>query len=222
MLKLENISKYYHSWTENEVQVLSGVSLSIQAWEFVAIIGPSGSGKSTLMNIIWLLDTEFEGEYLLHGKSTKNQSDNELASLRGKEIGFIFQNYSLIPRLSALDQVQIPLWYQWIKGKESYDIALKYLKKVGLWEKIHNKPNELSGWQNQRVAIARALATHPSIILADEPTWALDSKTGSEILDIFKSINEEGKTVIVITHDPKVASKAKRIIEIADGKIVAS
>lgn len=220
MLKLINISKSYKIWKDNSITVLKDINLEIKVGEFVAIIWPSWSWKSTLMNIIWLLDKEFDWILQLNDIEIKNQKDNILADLRWRNIGFVFQNYSLISRIWSIDQILIPLEYQKIPKKEAILKAKLFLQKVWLEDKWKSKPNELSWWQCQRVAIARALATNPTIILADEPTWALDSKTWKEILDLFEKINSEWKTIIIITHDKTVASRAKRIIEIKDWEIL--
>ncbi|MBX9809203.1 ABC transporter ATP-binding protein, partial [Candidatus Gracilibacteria bacterium] len=188
--------------------------------EFVAIMGPSGSGKSTLMNTIGLLDRPSSGSYILDGFDTSKLTDDDEAEFRGRKIGFIFQGYNLIPRLSVLEQVMLPLEYQGLSQSICEKEAKKALERVGLGHKLGSKPSELSGGQQQRVAIARAIAASPSVLLADEPTGALDSKTGSEVLDIFKSLNDEGRTIILITHDPSVGAKAKRIIKILDGNLV--
>ena len=219
MLELKNIIKTYKAGTE-DIQVLKNIDVTISDGEFVAIMGPSGSGKSTLMNIIGLLDKPTSGTYFLDGKDTLLLSDNEEAEFRGKKIGFIFQGYNLIPRLSALEQVMLPLDYQGLPMKEKERLAKKALDRVGLGSKYASKPTELSGGQQQRVSIARAIVGSPSVILADEPTGALDSKTGLEVLDIFHSLNEEGRTIVLITHDAKIGATAKRTIEIFDGKIV--
>lgn len=221
MIKLKDIIKSYKLAKNDSIQILKSINLEIKSWEFVAIIWPSGSGKSTLMNIIWMLDTPTTGEYFLGGQRVDTLSDSKQSEMRAKKIGFIFQNYSLLPRISAVDQVMIPLWYQWYSDSDAKKQALLFLKKVWLEDKVKNKPNELSWWQCQRVAIARALVINPDIILADEPTWALDSKTWEEILELFKQINAEWKTVIIITHDPSIAQKAKRIIHIKDGEIIS-
>ncbi len=202
-----------------EVPVLKGVSLEIQDGEFIAIMWPSGSGKSTLMNIIGLLDTPSSGEYVLDGTPVEKLTGNEQSGFRGRKVGFIFQWYNLIPRLSALEQVSLPLSYQWITGSERNNRATEALRRVGLGDKIFNKPNELSGWQQQRVAIARAIVANPSVILADEPTWALDSKTGVEIMQILSELHAEWKTILLITHDANIAKYAKRTIRIKDGLI---
>lgn len=218
MLSLKNIIKTYTMGGE-EVPVLKGVSLEIQDGEFIAIMGPSGSGKSTLMNIIGLLDTPSSGEYILDGTPVEKLTGNEQSGFRGRKVGFIFQWYNLIPRLSALEQVSLPLSYQWIAWNERNNRAIEALRRVGLGDKIFNKPNELSGWQQQRVAIARAIVANPSVILADEPTWALDSKTGVEIMQILSELHAEWKTILLITHDANIAKYAKRTIRIKDGLI---
>ncbi len=219
MLKLNNIKKSYKLWKNDSIEILKWINLEIKSWEFVAIVWPSWSWKSTLMNIIWMLDTPTSWEYFLNDKRVDNLKDSSQSLVRSKNIWFIFQNYSLLPRISALNQVMIPLEYAWFTNKKSQELAKLYLEKVWLWDKLKNKPNELSGWQSQRVAIARALVVNPSIILADEPTWALDSKTWEEILNLFKEINKEWKTVIIITHDQNIAKKAWRIINIKDWEI---
>ncbi|MBP9812427.1 ABC transporter ATP-binding protein [Candidatus Gracilibacteria bacterium] len=221
MLELKNIIKTYHVGTE-DIQVLKNVDVTIADGEFVAIMGPSGSGKSTLMNIIGLLDKPTSGSYFLDGKNTLLLSDNEEAEFRGKKIGFIFQGYNLIPRLSALEQVMLPLDYQGLPMRDKERLAKRALDRVGLASKYASKPTELSGGQQQRVSIARAIVGSPSVILADEPTGALDSKTGHEVLDIFHSLNDEGRTIVLITHDAKIGATAKRMIELFDGNIVNS
>lgn len=220
MLSLKNITKSYKLWKNDSIQILKWIDLEIKSGEFVAIIWPSWSWKSTLMNIIWMLDLPSSGEYYLNWERVDNLKDSKQWKIRSRKIGFIFQNYSLLPRISAVDQVMIPLGYQWFSNKEAKALATKYLQKVWLWDKLKNRPNELSWWQSQRVAIARALVVNPDIILADEPTWALDSVTWEEILNLFKEINKEWKTVIIITHDPSIAQKANRIIKIKDWEIV--
>lgn len=219
MLSLKNIIREYVVWDET-LRILKWINLTIEDGEFIAIMWPSGSGKSTLMNTIGLLDRPTSGEYILDGFDTSKLTDNDEASFRGKKIGFIFQGYNLIPRLSALEQVMLPLEYQWYSQSVCEKEATKALGRVGLGHKLTSKPNELSGGQQQRIAIARAIAWSPSVLLADEPTGALDSKTGAEVLEIFKSLNDEGRTVILITHDPVVWAKAKRIVRILDGNIV--
>jgi len=196
-----------------------GVNLDIDKGEFVAIVGKSGSGKSTLMNIIGALDVPTSGKYLLGGKDVGKLSDNQLADIRNKMIGFVFQQYNLLPRMNLLENVELPLLYAHVSNHEREKRAMEALEKVGLAEKAKQMPNQLSGGQQQRVSIARALAANPSLILADEPTGALDSKTSRQVLDFFKKIHEEGNTVIMITHDNSIAIEAKRVIRIADGKI---
>jgi putative ABC transport system ATP-binding protein len=221
MLELKNIVKSYIVGKE-EIQVLKGINATIDDGEFVAIMGPSWSGKSTLMNIIWLLDKPTSWKYLLDGKDTLTLTDNDEAEFRGKKIGFIFQGYNLIPRLTALEQVMLPLDYQWIPMIEKERRAKEALDRVWLSEKYGSSPTELSWGQQQRVSIARAIVGRPSVILADEPTGALDSKTGGEVLDIFHSLHAEWRTIILITHDAKIWATAKRMIRIFDGEIVAS
>lgn len=220
MLSLKNITKSYSLGKLGSIQILKWINVEIKSWEFVAIVWPSWSWKSTLMNIIWMLDLPTSGEYYLSETRIDTLKDGKMSDIRAKKIGFIFQNYSLLPRMSALEQVMIPLWYQWFSNSQAKNLAKEYLEKVGLWDKLKNKPSELSWWQSQRVAIARALVVNPDIILADEPTGALDSKTWEEILNLFKEINKGGKTVIIITHDNEIAKKASRIIKIKDGEIV--
>lgn len=218
MLLLKNIVKTYISG-EEEVQVLKGIDLEIAQGEFVAIMWPSGSGKSTLMNIIGLLDTPTSGIYTLENVPLENLSGDEQSRFRWQKVWFIFQSYNLIPKLSALDQVVLPLSYQGIAKKEREHRAIEALKKVWLEDRIYHKPNQLSWWQQQRVAIARAIVSQPAIIMADEPTGALDSKTGEEVMQTLKKLHNDGKTIIVITHDPIVSSYAERIINIKDGLI---
>lgn len=219
MINLKDIKKSYKLGKDNSIDVLKWIDLEIEAWEFVAIVWPSWSWKSTLMNIIWMLDTPSSWTYILDNQRVDNLSDSKQSDIRAKKIWFIFQNYSLLPRISAVDQVMIPLEYQWYSSFQAKKMAIEQLKWVWLWDKLKNKPNELSGWQSQRVAIARALVINPEVLLADEPTWALDSKTWEEILNLFKKINSEWKTVIIITHDMWIASKASRIIKIKDWEI---
>lgn len=218
IIQARGLVKNYNSGSE-KITVLKNVSLDIKHGEFVAIIGPSGSGKSTFMNIIGCLDLADEGDYILDGKSITSLSEDELSAIRNNTIGFIFQNFNLLSKLSAFENVELPIIYQGKSPKERREISLDCLKKVGLQDKINNKPNQLSGGQQQRVAIARALATNPRILLADEPTGALDSRTSKEILEILESLNKEGKTIIMITHDMEIARRAKRLIRIKDGEI---
>ncbi|ADQ41823.1 ABC transporter related protein [Caldicellulosiruptor kronotskyensis 2002] len=219
MIELYNISKIY-KMGDNEVYALNGVTLKIQKNEFVAILGPSGSGKSTLMNIIGCLDTPTSGSYILDGNEVSKLSDNQLAEIRNSKIGFVFQQFNLIPQLTALENVELPLIYQGVSASKRHKLAKEALEKVGLGDRLHHRPRQLSGGQQQRVAIARALVTSPSIILADEPTGNLDSKSGSEIMQIFKQLHSQGSTIVLITHDNNIASQAKRIVRIHDGQIV--
>ena len=218
LIELKNIYKIYHMGDE-EVRASDGVSLSIDRGEFVAIVGKSGSGKSTLMNIIGALDVPTEGEYILGGEDVSEMSDDQLAQIRNKMIGFIFQQYNLLPKLKLLENVELPLLYAGVPVQERKERALKSLAKVGLEEKWKNLPNQLSGGQQQRVSIARALAGDPSLILADEPTGALDSRTSREVLNFLRQLNEEGNTIVMITHDNSIALEAKRVVRIKDGKI---
>ena len=218
LIELKNIYKIYHMGDE-EVRASDGVSLSIDRGEFVAIVGKSGSGKSTLMNIIGALDVPTEGEYILGGEDVSEMSDDQLAQIRNKMIGFIFQQYNLLPKLNLLENVELPLLYAGVPVQERKERALKSLAKVGLEEKWKILPNQLSGGQQQRVSIARALAGEPSLILADEPTGALDSRTSREVLNFLRQLNEEGNTIVMITHDNSIALEAKRVVRIKDGKI---
>lgn len=218
VIQARNLLKTYSIGNE-KITVLKNISLDIKKGEFVAIIGPSGSGKSTFMNVIGCLDLVDEGEYILNDKSITSLSEDQLSNIRNRTIGFIFQNFNLLNKLTALENVELPLIYQGKSRKERRAIAIDCLKKVGLEDKINNKPNQLSGGQQQRVAIARALGTNPMILLADEPTGALDSKTSQEILEILEDLNKEGKTIIMITHDMEIAKRAKRLIKIKDGEI---
>lgn len=218
MIEVDNVTKVYQMG-EVEVQALRGVSLKIQKGEFVTIMGPSGSGKSTLMNLLGCLDSPTEGSYYLQGQDVSRLSDTQLAHVRNKEIGFVFQMFNLLPRTSALRQVEIPLMYAGIGARERRERAKAALEAVGLGDRMGHKPDELSGGQQQRVAVARALVTQPSIILADEPTGNLDTKSGNEVLCIFEQLNEMGITVIFVTHDPEIAEYSKRVIHIRDGLI---
>jgi putative ABC transport system ATP-binding protein len=221
MIQAEGLTKIYQMG-DNEVRALDGTSFSIEKGEMLAIMGPSGSGKSTLMSIIGCLDVPTSGKYILDGVSVENMDETKLAEIRGRKIGFVFQQFNLLARTSALENVMLPLTYAGITGKDRQDRAFKALDRVGLGERTHHAPNELSGGQQQRVAIARALVNEPAILLADEPTGALDSKTGVEIMNLFQNLHEEhGQTVILVTHDAYVAKHTKRIIKISDGKIVS-
>ncbi|MDD2980057.1 MAG: ABC transporter ATP-binding protein [Hespellia sp.] len=220
LVKIRRIKKIYNPG-ENEVHALDGVDLTINKGEMVAIIGHSGSGKSTLMNMIGCLDVPTSGEYYLHGKSVLNLSENELSDIRNQEIGFIFQGFNLVSNLDAIGNVELPLIYRGVEKKKRRKLALQALEMVGLAERRKHKPSEMSGGQQQRVAIARAIAARPPIILADEPTGNLDSKSTKEIMDILVGLYREGRTVIIITHDDDIAEKARRVVRITDGKIDA-
>lgn len=218
MIHLKNITKIYDKPGQEKVVALDGINLEISKGEFIAIIGSSGSGKSTLMNILGLLDIPSQGNYFLENQSIEALSGNQLAEIRNQKIGFVFQSFHLLPRTTALENVELPLVYSTLK--ETRELAFESLKKVGLVERALHKPNELSGGQQQRVAIARALVTNPDIILADEPTGNLDSQSGTGIMDLFVQLHEQGKTIVLITHDEKIAMMAKRVILIKDGRIV--
>lgn len=219
LIELRDIYKIYYMGDE-EVHANDGISLKIWRGEFVAIVGKSGSGKSTLMNIIGALDTPTEGEYFLGGIDTSEMTDDELAEIRNKMIGFIFQQYNLLPKLNILENVELPLQYAGLGSAERKKKAMESLERVGLQNKWKNMPSQLSGGQQQRVSIARALAGDPSLILADEPTGALDSKTSKEVLNFLKKLNDEGNTIVMITHDPSIAMNSRRVVQIMDGKIM--
>lgn len=219
MISLTNIVKRY-MMGEEEIMALAGVDLSIARNEYVALIGPSGSGKSTLMNLLGCLDTPSEGKYILNGRDTSTMNDNELAKVRNQEIGFIFQSFHLLPRMSVLQNVMQPLVYRGIPAAERATLAAQALNKVGLGDRMAHRPNQLSGGQRQRVAIARALVGNPSILLADEPTGNLDSKTSAEIMALFDELHQQGQTVIVVTHEPNIAAHCHRTLRVSDGKIV--
>lgn len=219
VIKMRNINKIY-KMGKNEYKALFDINLDIKNGEFVSIVGPSGAGKSTLMNIIGCLDNASSGEYFLDDINT-NCSDNALAEIRNRKIGFIFQNYNLLSKLSVLENVELPLIYQGIGSSEIRKRSMEALEKVGLTSHIKHKPSELSGGQKQRVAIARALVTKPEIILADEPTGALDSKTGKEVMEMLKVLNKEGNTIVLITHDKDIARQARRMVTVMDGKITS-
>ena len=220
IIDLKGIKKRFFEGTENEIEVLKGIDLQVYEGEFVSIVGASGSGKSTLMNIIGALDRASEGSYLLDGVDI-NQADNELSHIRNKKIGFVFQTYNLIPRISALKNVERPMLYAKVPGDERTERAKELLKLVGMEDRMKHNPDELSGGQKQRVAIARAMANHPAILLADEPTGALDSKTGRLIMDIFHQLNrEQGMTIVLITHSDSLAEETRRIFTLMDGEII--
>ena len=220
LVTLKNVYKIYGEGLESEVRALDGVSLDIDRGEFVAIVGQSGSGKSTMMNVLGCLDIPTRGDYFLDGTDVRELTDKELSHLRNRQIGFIFQQYNLIQSLSVLENVELPLIYQGIRADDRYDMAMEALERVGLANRVKHKPTEMSGGQQQRVAIARAIATRPPIIMADEPTGALDSHTGLEVLGFLQQLNKEGTTVILITHDNGIAATARRIVRLADGRIV--
>ncbi|MEJ5266453.1 MAG: ABC transporter ATP-binding protein [Bacteroidales bacterium] len=218
LIELNNVIKNYVVGP-NVVRALQGISFNINKNEYVAIMGPSGSGKSTLMNILGCLDTVSSGKYVLNGIDVSDMSDNELADIRNKEIGFVFQTFNLLPRYTAFDNVMLPLIYAGVKSGERIERTSQVIAAVGLAERSHHRPNELSGGQRQRVAIARALINNPSIILADEPTGNLDTKTSVEIMEIFEQIYQKGNTIIVVTHEDEIARYARRIIRLRDGLI---
>lgn len=220
LIELHNIYKIYAEGEENEVRALDGVDLTIDRGEFVAIVGTSGSGKSTMMNILGCLDVPTYGDYYLDGISIKERTERELAEIRNFQIGFIFQGYNLIPSLSVWQNVALPMSYQGVRKDEQYDRAMAALEQVEIAEKAENRPNQLSGGQQQRVAIARAIATQSPIIMADEPTGALDTKTGAQVLSILRDLNRAGTTVILITHDNGIAAQARRRVRVQDGKII--
>ena len=220
LITVSNIYKVYNKG-ENEVRALDGVSLSIRPGEFVAIVGQSGSGKSTLMNILGCLDTPTAGEYYLDGENVAGLNERRLTQIRNCELGFVFQGFNLINGLDALENVELPLLYRGLPKAERRALAQEALSKVGLSNREHHKPDQMSGGQQQRVAIARAIAAKPPIILADEPTGNLDSKSGTAVMEILNSLNREGKTVILITHDEKIASSAGRVVQIQDGQVIS-
>ena len=221
LIEIKDIYKIYNEGRESEVRALNGVSLSIDRGEFVAIVGQSGSGKSTLMNVLGCLDIPTYGDYWLDGVDVPGLSDRQLAHIRNKQIGFIFQGYNLIQELDALENVLLPLSYQAVPIWERQDRAMEALARVGMDDRAHHRPSEMSGGQQQRVAIARAIATHPPIIMADEPTGALDSKTGQHVLEILRELYRGGTTVILITHDNGIAATARREVRLSDGMVIS-
>lgn len=220
MIEFKNVYKIYHMG-DSEVRAIDGISFTIGKGEFVAIVGQSGSGKSTCMNIIGALDLPSEGEYLLTGLNITRYDEDQLAQIRNRTLGFIFQQYNLIPKLNVYENVELPLIYANVPEKERYEKVIRALERVGLANRMKHYQHELSGGQQQRVSIARALVNDPSVILADEPTGALDSKTGIEVLDLLKKLNDEGNTIVLITHDNSIAHQAKRMIQIHDGRVVS-
>lgn len=220
MIELKNIYKIY-SDGDSEIRALDGVSLHVSKGEFVAIVGSSGSGKSTCMNIIGCLDIPTSGTYHLNGNDVSQMDEKELAHIRNRELGFIFQQYNLIPKLNVVENVELPLLYKGIKARERRELAMTALDRVGLADRFSKYPSQLSGGQQQRVSIARALAGNPPVILADEPTGALDSKTGKEVIEFLKKLNAEGTTIVLITHDNGIASNIKRVVRIQDGCIIS-
>ncbi len=217
-IRVERLSKTYRMGGET-VTALDGITLRIHGGDFAAIVGPSGSGKSTLMNMLGCLDTPTSGEYWLDGKEISKLNDNQLAEIRNQKIGFIFQGFNLLSKLDALENVELPLIYRGISARKRRELAEAALVKVGLDGRFHHRPSELSGGQQQRVAIARALAGNPPILLADEPTGALDTRTGAEVMELIKDLNQQGHTIILITHDPGISEQAERVIRIQDGKL---
>ena len=220
LIEIKDVYKIYGEGLESEVRALDGVSLTIDRGEFVAVVGQSGSGKSTMMNVLGCLDIPTHGEYYLDGTNVRELTDRELSCIRNKQIGFIFQQYNLIQSLTVLENVELPLIYQGVGSDKRRELAMEALERVGLLSRIKHKPVEMSGGQQQRVAIARAIATHPPIIMADEPTGALDSHTGHDVLRFLQQLNKEGSTVILITHDNGIAATARRCVRLQDGKIV--
>lgn len=219
ILSMKNIFKSYKVGEEEQV-VLKNINLTINKGEFISILGPSGSGKSTLMNIIGCLDVPTSGEYIFSDCNISNLTETELAHIRSKEVGFVFQSFQLLPRLTAIDNVELPMIYAGVSYSERRKRAEEMLKHVGLGEKLKSFPNQLSGGQQQRVAIARAMSTNPSILLADEPTGALDQKTGRQVIELFCELNKEGRTIVMITHDENIAKNANRIVRILDGNLI--
>ena len=220
MIRLENVSKIYYLGGET-VRAVDGVSLNIEEHEYISVIGASGSGKSTLMNIIGCLDTADEGSYYLRDKEISDYTERQMAVLRNREIGFVFQQFNLIQKLTAFENVELPLIYQGIGYTRRHAMTLEAMERVGLTDRMHHRPNQLSGGQQQRVAIARALSTRPSLILADEPTGNLDSKTSEEIMRLFDELHDSGNTILLITHDSTIAARTRRSVRLVDGKVVS-
>ena len=220
LIDIENVFKIYNEGTEAEVRALNGVDLAIDRGEFVAVVGQSGSGKSTLMNILGCLDIPTRGTYRIDGQDVRELDDTQLSHIRNKQVGFIFQGYNLIPSLTAYENVELPLIYQNVSAFKRRDLVMDAMARVGVAERYRHHLAEMSGGQQQRVAIARAIATHPPIIMADEPTGALDSHTGKEVLHFLQELNKEGSTIILITHDNSIAATARRVVRISDGKII--
>lgn len=220
IIQIKNINKYYVNG-ENKLHALKNINFNIKKGEFVAIMGSSGSGKSTMMNILGCLDKEFEGEYILDDVNISNLTENEICKIRNSKIGFVFQSFNLLPKLTTEENVELPLVYAGVEKEERKKRALEVLKKVGLEKRVHHKPNELSGGQRQRVAIARALINNPSVILADEPTGNLDSVSENEIMNLFEDLNNQGKTIVIVSHEPEIANFCKRILLFKDGEIIS-
>jgi putative ABC transport system ATP-binding protein len=218
LIDIRDITKVY-PMGDQQVHALSGVTLGVDRGEYVGIMGPSGSGKSTLMNLVGCLDTPTAGSYVLNGREVARMTDDELAAIRNQEIGFVFQTFNLLPRTSALQQVELPLVYSGVSRKDRRERAVKALEAVGLTDRMHHHPSELSGGQRQRVAVARALINNPSILLADEPTGNLDSQTGAEIMALFDELNRRGNTIVLVTHEEDIAAHARRIVRLLDGKV---
>ena len=220
LIDLQDVYKIYNEGYENEVRALNGVTLTVGRGEFISIVGASGSGKSTLMNILGCLDVPTHGTYLLDSQDVGELTDLELSRIRNREVGFVFQGFNLIEALDAYENVELPLIYQGIGSSRRREMTLEALERVGLGDRLHHRPSEMSGGQQQRVAIARAISTHPPIIMADEPTGALDTRTGEHVLEILRGLNSEGTTVILITHNTDIAEASRRLVRISDGRIV--
>ncbi len=221
MIDIKNVNKEYFLSANNKVQALKNINLHINKGEFISIVGKSGSGKSTLLNVISCMDNKYTGNYYLNNKSMTNKKVSELATIRNSMFGFIFQNFNLLQKLTAYENIEIPLIYKKVPKKQRKEIIMNVAEKMGIEKRLRHRPNELSGGEMQRVAIARALVTNPDVILADEPTGALDEKTGKQILNILKKLNDDGKTVIIVTHDLDLSKLTDRIITLSDGKIIS-